>query len=94
MLVTQSSSSVFNWWQKKVFVEICLNNILAVDTMKYKLPYKALFGGVVALKRQHFEDVNGFSNQFWGWGGEDDDMFNRVKHAGMNITRYSADIAR
>ena len=23
--------------------------------------------------------VNGFSNQFSGWGGEDDDMFNRCQ---------------
>jgi len=42
-----------------------------------RVPYEGIFGGVTAFKRQHFELVNGFSNQFYGWGGEDDDMYNR-----------------
>lgn len=33
-----------------------------------------LVGGVLAIKNHQFEMVNGYSNQFWGWGGEDDDM--------------------
>ena len=42
-----------------------------------RLPYAAIFGGVAALKKEHFQLVNGFSNQFFGWGGEDDDLYNR-----------------
>jgi len=41
------------------------------------VPYEGIFGGVTAFKAEHFELVNGFSNQFYGWGGEDDDMYNR-----------------
>lgn len=38
------------------------------------LPYEDIFGGVSALTKEQFINVNGFSNEFWGWGGEDDDM--------------------
>lgn len=67
---------------------------VAVDKFKYSLPYRDLFGGVSALSLQHFRLVNGFSNQYWGWGGEDDDMAKRLASNKLKITRYQADIAR
>ncbi|KAF4522628.1 hypothetical protein B566_EDAN003610 [Ephemera danica] len=66
---------------------------VAIDVFKYKLPYADIFGGVSALRRDHFERVNGFSNAFWGWGGEDDDMANRIKFHKLHISRYPANIA-
>ena len=38
--------------------------------------------------------LNGYSNMFWGWGGEDDDMSKRIKHHNMTIIRYPINIAR
>ena len=35
--------------------------------------------------------VNGFSNAFLGWGGEDDDKYNRVHDAGLRIARLKKD---
>lgn len=67
---------------------------VAVDKFKYLLPYKDLFGGVSAMSVQHFNLVNGFSNQYWGWGGEDDDMAKRLVSNKLKITRYKSDIAR
>lgn len=36
------------------------------------------FGGVVSFNREDFEKINGFPNTFWGWGGEDDEMYSRI----------------
>lgn len=35
-------------------------------------------GGIIKFKKQDFIDINGFSNMFWGWGGEDTDLQNRA----------------
>lgn len=67
---------------------------VAVDKFSYKLPYATIFGGITALTVEQFEKLNGFSNDYWGWGGEDDDMASRVKLHGFEISRYDANIAR
>lgn len=67
---------------------------VAIDKFNYRLQYACGFGGVSALTREQFEDVNGFSNDFWGWGGEDDDMYRRLYENGYNIERYANEIAR
>ncbi len=67
---------------------------VAIDKFDYKLFYEALFGGACALTEEQFLKVNGFSNVYFGWGGEDDDMYNRVINSGYNIGRYSQNIAR
>ena len=59
-----------------------------------RLPYQTIFGGVSAMTRTQFQKVNGFSNKFWGWGGEDDDMSNRIRHYGYYICRYPVNVAR
>lgn len=38
-----------------------------------------LSGGVTTFTKQQFLAVNGYSNEYWGWGAEDDDLSNRVR---------------
>lgn len=49
----------------------------------YKMPYAKYFGGVTLFPNDKFEKVNGFSNLFNGYGGEDDHL--RKKFEEMNI---------
>ncbi|XP_039251674.2 beta-1,4-galactosyltransferase 2-like [Styela clava] len=65
-----------------------------VDKFNYVLPYSSIFGGVTLLSKEHMEAINGFSNEFWGWGGEDDDVYNRLNIKGFKIIRYPMNIAR
>ncbi|KAM5179957.1 beta-1,4-galactosyltransferase 4 [Mantella aurantiaca] len=60
----------------------------------YKLWYKGYFGGVTAMTRNQFAKVNGYSNNYWGWGGEDDDLRLRVDYAKMTVVRPPREIAR
>ena len=34
-------------------------------------------GGIISFNKEMFEEINGFPNIFWGWGGEDDAMRDR-----------------
>ena len=47
----------------------------------------ALFGGVVTLTLEHYKDINGFSNLYWKWGHEDDDMYFRLYGKRYEILR-------
>jgi len=65
-----------------------------ISKWDYKIPYDEIFGGVTAFRREHFERTNGFSNQYYGWGGEDDDMYNRIKAQNLSVLRFSETVAR
>ena len=57
-----------------------LNVLCSNYRYKYGSPYYDYFGGVTSIKADQFKLVNGFSNRFQGWGGEDDDFYNRIRH--------------
>ena len=41
-------------------------------------------GGITSFSESQFRQLNGFPNNFWGWGGEDDELYQRTKEVGMN----------
>lgn len=51
----------------------------------WQMPFPEYFGGVVAFTRVHFEAINGYSNAFEGWGGEDNELFYRVLACGLKV---------
>jgi hypothetical protein len=42
----------------------------AIDKFGYTLPYAYLVGGVLAITPEMYKKANGYSNSYWGWGGE------------------------
>ena len=40
----------------------------------FSVMYYNYAGGVVALNYENAVRVNGYSNDYWGWGNEDDDF--------------------
>jgi hypothetical protein len=45
------------------------------------------FGGVCAFSTTDFQYINGFSNAFWGWGGEDDNLYQRILFHNLTVSR-------
>ncbi|NXW92873.1 B4GT2 galactosyltransferase, partial [Alopecoenas beccarii] len=67
---------------------------VGMDKFGFRLPYAGYFGGVSGLSKSQFLKINGFPNEYWGWGGEDDDIFNRISLNGMKVSRPDIRIGR
>lgn len=52
-----------------------------------KYNYPTFVGGILLLTRKQFEQVNGLSNKYWGWGLEDDEFFVRLRQANLEVER-------
>ena len=46
-----------------------------ISQSDYKLKYFEYFGGAVIFSKEQVEKTNGYSNDYWDWGMEDDDLF-------------------
>jgi len=66
----------------------------AIDIYQFKIPYATIFGGVSSFHRTQFEMINGFSNAFFGWGAEDDDLYQRITYMGFTLMRYPLQVSR
>lgn len=48
-----------------------------------RYPYPSYVGGILSLSAAGVSATNGFPNNFWGWGGEDDELSLRLKEAAL-----------
>ena len=46
------------------------------------------FGAVIAMRKDQFLAINGYDNEYWGWGAEDEDLFLRCLLAGLVPHEY------
>lgn len=52
---------------------------ISSEKIERRIIYEEYFGGVVLFPISHYLHVNGYSNKYWGWGYEDDDLLFRCK---------------
>ena len=49
----------------------------------------SFLGGVISISLSDLKKINGFPNTFWGWGGEDDAMRNRMKSKSIEVYKLA-----
>ncbi|XP_065371766.1 beta-1,4-galactosyltransferase 7 [Calliphora vicina] len=60
---------------------------IAAPDLHPKYHYENFVGGILLVRREHFDTLNGMSNKYWGWGLEDDEFYVRIRDAGLRVTR-------
>ena len=72
------------------------NYPLDKDSINYNTPLRGIhhffghtfcLGGFFMLRKNDFNKINGYPNDYWGWGGEDVDIQHRAKILGVEIVR-------
>jgi len=69
------------------YVEQPTHGLHAIKHLGYRLSIHSYYGGVNYFNKEDFIKINGYSNEFWGWGGEDNDLLSRVKSKGFPLHR-------
>lgn len=59
-----------------------------IEQMDWQLKYHEYFGGAVLFSKEQLEATNGYSNDYWDWGMEDDDLFWRCHKEGLTNDSY------
>ena len=59
------------------------------DILRIHSGHPTSLGGIVKLKCDIFKKINGFPNNIWGWGLEDEALFTRAMLNNCNISNYT-----
>jgi predicted glycosyltransferase involved in capsule biosynthesis len=54
-------------------------NFTTLSSKQKRIVFDEYFGGVTLFPSKVFEQIDGYSNKYWGWGYEDDDLLFRCK---------------
>ncbi len=55
----------------------------------YKYDYPTFLGGIMGFTAEDYEKINGYPNFFFGWGGEDDAVYDRIALNHLKVYRPS-----
>lgn len=55
------------------------------------IPFDSYFGGITLFPTEVFKKINGFSNLYWGWGFEDDDLRYRCVKNNISFAKIISD---
>lgn len=58
-------------------------DFISDDPDFHRTIFDTYFGGVTIFPTDVFQIINGYSNVYWGWGFEDDDLFKRCVFKGI-----------
>jgi len=59
-----------------------------ISQMNYELKYEEYFGGAILFSKEQVQKTNGYSNDYWDWGMEDDDLLWRCHYEGYTNQQY------
>lgn len=69
--------------QSYIRPDLLASNWTLTNLWKYRKV--VLYGGVTAMTPEQFQYINGYSNTYWGWGCEDEDIGWRLLRSNFNI---------
>jgi hypothetical protein len=64
-----------------------------ISQSDYQLKYQEYFGGAILFTKEQVEKTNGYSNEYWDWGMEDDDLFWRCVKEDL-VDKQTIDFAK
>jgi glycoprotein 2-beta-D-xylosyltransferase len=88
--VPESLENTYSFPEDLLPLHLCA----ATSAKDYRPAYPTMVGGALLITQRAFHQANGFSNQYWGWGHEDDDFYLRLMRVHGAVNRLTPEIGR